>query len=230
MNRLRISVTLLAQLLVFAGCARAEEPRVIPAAIVDETKPMPGTTEVAVVSGGCFWGMQGLFEHVKGVREVVAGYSGGSAASAQYETVSGGATGHAESVKITFDPAAISYGRILRVFLSVAHDPTELNRQGPDSGSQYRSEIFFANPAQEKIAKTYVAQLGAAHVFNQPIVTRVDRLGGFYAAEGYHQDYLLHNPDSPYIVNNDLPKIANLKRLYPEFYRDAPVRLASAWR
>jgi peptide-methionine (S)-S-oxide reductase len=215
--------------LVFAGCARAEEPRVIPAAIVDETKPKPGT-EVAVVSGGCFWGMQGLFEHVKGVREVVAGYSGGSAASAQYEMVSSGTTGHAESVKITFYPAAISYGGILRIFLSVAHDPTELNRQGPDSGSQYRSEIFFANPAQEKIAKAYVAQLRAAHVFSQPIVTRVDRLEEFHAAEGYHQDYLLHNPDSPYIVVNDLPKIANLKRLYPELYRDAPVRLASAWR
>ena len=225
-----LSAALLAQVLVFAGCARADEPRVIPAAVVDEASPKPGTTEVAVLSGGCFWGMQGLFEHVKGVQEVLAGYSGGPASSAQYETVSGGTTGHAESVKITFDPATISYGRILRIFFSVAHDPTELNRQGPDDGTQYRSEIFAANAAQEKTAKAYVAQLERAHVFSQPIVTRVDQFTGFYPAEGYHQDYLQHNPDSPYIVVNDMPKIAGLKKLYPESYRDTPVRLASAWR
>jgi peptide-methionine (S)-S-oxide reductase len=174
--------------------------------------------------------MQGLFEHVKGVREVMAGYAGGSAGTAQYETVSDGATGHAESVRITFDPSAVSYGEILRVFLSVAHDPTELNRQGPDSGTQYRSDIFFANPTQEKIARAYLAQLAHARVFHEPIVTRIDPLKGFYTAEGYHQDYLLHNPGSPYIAINDLPKIANLKKLYPELYRDTPVRLASAWR
>ena len=173
--------------------------------------------------------MQGLFEHVKGVREVVAGYAGGSRQSAQYETVSSGTTGHAESVRITFDPSMVSFGTILRVFFSVAHDPTELDRQGPDDGSQYRSDIFFTNPEQERVARAYIAQLAKAHVFPDRIVTRLDRSTGFYPAEGYHQDYLLHNPDSLYIVVNDLPKIANLKRLYPNLYRDTPVRLASAW-
>jgi peptide-methionine (S)-S-oxide reductase len=143
--------------------------------------------------------------------------------------VSSGSTGHAESVRITFDPSVVAYGEILRVFFSVAHDPTELNGQGPDTGTQYRSDIFFANPTQEKIARAYVAQLTHARIFKDPVVTRVDRLAGFYPAEGYHQDYLLHNPESPYIVVNDLPKIANLKRLYPDLYRDNPVRLASAW-
>ena len=213
-----------------AGCARADEPaRVIPPPLVDEATPPAGTSEVAVLSGGCFWGMQGLFEHVKGVREVVAGYAGGSAKTAQYETVSSGATGHAESVRITFDPSIVSYGEILRVFFSVAHDPTEFDRQGPDSGNQYRSDIFFANPVQERVARAYVVQLTQAHVFHDKIVTRIDRSAGFYPAEGYHQDYLLHNPDSLYIALNDLPKIANLKRLYPSLYRDTPVRLASAW-
>ena len=230
-RRLSLCAMLIAQMIGFSACARAEEQaRVIPAPLLDETKPHTEATEVAVLSGGCFWGMQGLFEHVKGVREVVAGYSGGTADKAQYETVSSGTTGHAESVKISFDPSIVSYGQILRVFFSVAHDPTELNRQGPDSGSQYRSEIFFANSSEEKIAHAYVAQLARAHVFSQPIATRVDALKGFYPAEAYHQDYLLHNPDSLYIVINDLPKVANLKRLYPTFYRDAPVRLASAWR
>jgi peptide-methionine (S)-S-oxide reductase len=229
--RLSFAAILVAQALGFSACARADEPaHAVPAASVDENGPHSGTTEVAVVSGGCFWGMQGLFEHVKGVREVVAGYAGGSAGTAQYETVSNGSTGHAESVRITFDPATISYGKILRLYFSVAHDPTELNRQGPDSGTQYRSDIFFTNATQEKIAHAYVAQLTRAGVFHDPIVTRVDPLKGFYTAEGYHQDYLLHNPDSPYIAINDLPKIANLKKLYPELYRDMPVRLASAWR
>jgi len=222
---------LFGQAAAFLGCARADEPsRVIPAPMIDETRTHAGTSETAVLSGGCFWGMQGLFEHVKGVREVVAGYAGGSSATAQYETVSGGTTGHAESVRITFDPSIVSYGEILRVFFSVAHDPTELDRQGPDSGTQYRSNVFFANSQQEKVARAYVAQLTHAHAFNDRIVTRIDRFAGFYPAEGYHQDYLLHNPGSPYIVINDLPKIANLKRLYPEVYRDSPVRLASAWR
>jgi peptide-methionine (S)-S-oxide reductase len=230
-RQLSLCAMLIAQMLGFTACARADEqPRVIPAPLVDETKPPGGSTEVAVVSGGCFWGMQGLFEHVKGVREVVAGYSGGAADQAQYETVSSGTTGHAESVRISFDPSIISYGQILRVFFSVAHDPTELNRQGPDSGSQYRSNIFFANAAQEKIARAYMSQLANAHVFGQSIATRLDQLNGFYPAEGYHQDYLLHNPDSPYIVVNDLPKVGNLKRLYPTLYRDQPARLASAWR
>ena len=208
------------------GCARADEsPRVLPAPAIDEIQPHAGL-ETAVLSGGCFWGMQGVFEHVKGVHKVVSGYAGGARETANYEEVSGGSTGHAESVQITFDPHEISYGQLLRVFFSVAHDPTELNRQGPDSGTNYRSDIFFADPMQEKIARAYIAQLGHAHAFTDTIVTRVDRYAAFFPAEGYHQDDLIHNPDSPYIMINDLPKIANLKRLYPDLYRDKPVTVA----
>lgn len=230
MRKMCLFAFLVAQAAGIAGCARAEPAHVIPAPAMDEARPHVGGSEVAVLSGGCFWGMQGLFEHVKGVREVVAGYAGGSAQTAQYETVSSGTTGHAETVRITFDPSVVSYGTILRVYFSVAHDPTELDRQGPDSGTQYRSDIFFTNPMQEKVARAYIVQLAKAHVFGDRIATRLDRFAGFYPAEGYHQDYLQHNPDSPYIVVNDLPKIANLKRLYPDLYRDSPVRLASAWR
>ena len=158
---------------------------------------------------------------------LVPGFAGGAKNTAHYETVSDGRTGHAESVQITFDPRVVSYGEILRVYFSVAHDPTELNRQGPDSGTSYRSEIFFASPTQEKVAKAYVAQLGAAHVFGDAIVTKIEKLNGFYAAEGYHQDYLIHNPTAPYIVYNDLPKIDALKRVFPTMYRDKPVMLAS---
>lgn len=218
-----------ASLLVSASWAAADEAaKPVPAPTTDETRAAVSGSETAVLSGGCFWGMQGLFEHVKGVRQVVAGYSGGAASAAQYETVSTGTTGNAESVKITFDPAVISYGQVLRVFFSVAHDPTEVNRQGPDEGPQYRSNIFFANAEQEKIARAYIAQLNRAHIFGAPIATRVDRLSGFYPAEAYHQDYLIHNPDSPYIVYNDLPKIAQLKTIYPNLYRETPVTLASA--
>ncbi|MGH6878388.1 MAG: peptide-methionine (S)-S-oxide reductase MsrA [Rhizomicrobium sp.] len=221
---------LLAAVLLLSGsCAVANEgAKPLPAPLVDEAMAAAGATETAVLSGGCFWGMQGLFEHVRGVREVVAGYSGGAAATAQYELVSTGTTGNAESVKIVFDPKAITYGQILRVFFSVAHDPTELDRQGPDTGSQYRSDIFYRNPGQEKVARAYIAQLTRARTFEAPIVTRVDRLTGFYPAESYHQDYLIHNPGSPYIVVNDLPKIANLKAIYPALYRENPVRLAAA--
>ena len=205
------------------ACARADESaRPLPPPALDEPKSA-AATEVAVFSGGCFWGVQGVFEHVKGVRQVLAGYSGGARAAASYEVVSTGMTGHAESVQVTFDPRIVSYGELLRVFFSVAHDPTELNRQGPDSGSNYRSDIFAATPEQERIARAYIAQLDRAHAYSMPIVTRVDRLVAFYPAEAYHQDYLIHNPDSPYIVINDLPKIANLKRIYPEFYRESPV-------
>lgn len=218
-----------AALLVSASCAAADEgAKQVPAAMADETKAPASGSETAVLSGGCFWGMQGLFEHVKGVRQVVAGYSGGAASAAQYETVSTGTTGNAESVKITFDPSVITYGQVLRVFFSVAHDPTEVDRQGPDEGPQYRSNIFFANAEQEKIARAYIAQLNHAHIFGAPIATRVDKLSGFYPAEAYHQDYLIHNPDSPYIVYNDLPKIAHLKTIYPVLYRETPVTLASA--
>jgi peptide-methionine (S)-S-oxide reductase len=182
-----------------------------------------GSLQTAVLAGGCFWGTQGVFEHVKGVRKVVAGYAGGERSTADYETVSTGTSGHAESIQISFDPTVISYADILQVFFSVAHDPTELNRQGPDSGTQYRSEIFFTDEAQHQAAVAYIAQLNQAHVFGRPIVTRVEALKGFYPAESYHQDFLVHNPRYPYIVINDLPKVANLKREFPQIYVDQPV-------
>jgi peptide-methionine (S)-S-oxide reductase len=190
--------------------------------------PDSATSEVAVLSGGCFWGVQGVYEHVKGVIKVYAGYTGGAADTAQYEIVSTGTTGHAESVQITFDPRVISYGQILQIYFTVATDPTELNYQGPDSGTQYRSEIWVANPGQLKIATDYIAQLTAAHAFSQPIVTRVDPLGGFYKAEDYHQDFLVRNPDYPYIVINDIPKVQNLQRLFPSLYAAAPITVFPA--
>lgn len=199
--------------------------KAIPVAAVDAPKAPAPASETAVLAGGCFWGMQGVFEHVRGVTRVVSGYSGGAKATAHYELVGTETTGHAESVQITFDPRVVSFGEILRVYFSVAHDPTELNRQGPDSGSSYRSEVFFASAMQEKIARAYVAQLAAAHTFKDPIVTKIEKLNGFYPAEGYHQDFLIHNPNYPYIVYNDLPKIDALKRVLPELYREKPVML-----
>ena len=210
-----------------AACADAIN-KAVPAAAIDAPKAGTVASETAVLAGGCFWGMQGVFEHVRGVTRVVAGYSGGARATAIYELVGTETTGHAESVQITFDPRVVSYGEILRIYFSVAHDPTELNRQGPDTGSSYRSEIFFASPMQERIARAYVAQLNAAHVFADPIVTKVEKLDGFYPAEGYHQDFLIHNPTYPYIVYNDLPKIDALKRVFPATYRETPVTLARA--
>jgi peptide-methionine (S)-S-oxide reductase len=194
----------------------------VPAPLLDDPR-RPGKPQTAVLAGGCFWGMQAVFEHLRGVRRVLAGYSGGSAATAHYALVGGGTTGHAESVQITFDPGELSYGDILRVYFSVAHDPTELNRQGPDQGVRYRSEIFYADARQHAIAQAYIAQLQQARIFRQPIVTRLDPLTGFYAAEAYHQDFLVRNTDYDYIVQNDLPKIANLKRLFPQMYRDQPL-------
>jgi peptide-methionine (S)-S-oxide reductase len=190
--------------------------------------PDQAPSETAVLSGGCFWGLQGVYEHVKGVTKVYAGYSGGAAATASYEVVSTGATGHAESVQITFDPSKISYGQILQIYFSVATDPTELNYQGPDSGTQYRGEIWYATPQQQKIATAYIAQLAAAHVFPQPIVTRVDPLKGFYNAEGYHQDFLVLHPDYPYIAINDIPKVQNLQTLFPQLYRATPITVMPA--
>ena len=185
-------------------------------------EPAASHTETAVVAGGCFWGVQGVYEHVIGVMRAVAGYTGGSRGTAQYQTVSTGATGHAESVQITFDPRVISYAQILQIFFSVVHDPTELNRQGPDVGPQYRSAIFPLSPEQARMARQYIAQLDRARVFNAPIVTRIEPGKVFYPAEDYHQDFLVHNPDDPYIAYNDLPKIADLERLFPgSFRRDA---------
>jgi len=199
--------------------------KAIPAPAVDTPAAEAKGPQVAVLAGGCFWGLQGMFEHVQGVTKVVAGYSGGDKATAHYEMVGTERTGHAESVEITFDPKQISYGQLLRLFFSVAHDPTQLDRQGPDRGPSYRSEIFYASPSQERIAKAYVDQLTKAKVFSSPIVTKIEPLKAFYAAEDYHQDYLIHNPRQPYIVYNDLPKIEALKEVYPQVYRAQPVAL-----
>jgi peptide-methionine (S)-S-oxide reductase len=200
----------------------AEAPVVIAPPAIDNPKTA-GPLQTAVLSGGCFWGVQGVYEHVRGVRKVLAGYAGGDRATAQYDTVSSGTTGHAESVKIVFDPAEVSYGQILQIAFSVVHDPTQLNRQGPDVGSQYRSSVFYGDDGQKRIAEAYIAQLNQAHAFARPIVTRVDPLKGFYPAEDYHQDYLIHNPGVPYIAYFDIPKIENLKRIFPEIYSGQPV-------
>lgn len=203
------------------SCA-AEAPVDIPGPAMDNPK-VQGPLQTAVLSGGCFWGVQGVYEHVRGVRKVVSGYAGGDKSTAHYETVSTGTTGHAESVQITFDPAQLSYGEILHIFFSVVHDPTQLNRQGPDTGTQYRSAIAYSDDGQKNIALAYIAQLDKTGVFPRAIVTRVDPLKAFYAAEGYHQDYLLRNPTDPYIAFNDLPKIENLKREFPDDYSGRPV-------
>ncbi len=217
-----------ATLFAASGLARADAiDKAMPAPTLDSIKSQ-SASETAVLAGGCFWGMQGVFEHVKGVRKVVAGYSGGAKATATYDQVTSETTGHAESIAVTFDPRQVSYGTILRVYFSVAHDPTELNYQGPDEGTSYRSEIFAASPEQKRIADAYIAQLGKAHAFPAPIVTKVETLNGFYPAEAYHQDFLINHPDYPYIVFNDLPKVAALKRVFPSLYLETPVKLQSA--
>jgi peptide-methionine (S)-S-oxide reductase len=202
----------------------AETPVSVPAPSVDNPK-QAGALQTAVLSGGCFWGVQGVYQHVRGVEKAISGYAGGNRA-AGYEEVSTGTTGHAESVQITFDPAKVSYGELLQIFFSVVHDPTQLNRQGPDVGSQYRSMIVYTDDTQKKIATAYIAQLSKAGVFRKPIVTQVEALKHFYPAEGYHQDYLEHHPSNPYIAFNDLPKVENLKRLFPGVYSDRPVLVA----
>jgi peptide-methionine (S)-S-oxide reductase len=207
-----------------SGLARAEEPAVvIPAPAVDEAAPNGGGMQNVVLAGGCFWGVQAVFQHTKGVTNAVSGYAGGQKDTAHYEMVGSGRTGHAESVSVTFDPHQISYGKILQIYFSVAHNPTELNRQGPDSGTQYRSAIFYANDEQKQVAEAYIAQLDKAHAFNRAIVTKLEPLSGFYPAEDYHQDFVVLHPSYPYIVFNDLPKVDNLKRLFADIYRDTPV-------
>ena len=228
-SKFRSSLGLVAMLLLAAlwGFWRsplfgAEAAVAIAPPAVDNAKSA-GPAQTGVLAGGCFWGVQGVFEHVRGVQKVVAGYAGGERSTAQYETVSSGTTGHAESVKITFDPAEISYGQLLQIAFSVVHDPTQLNRQGPDVGTQYRSAVFYVDDAQKRIAEAYIGQLDKSHAFSRPIVTRVDPLKGFYAAEGYHQDYLIHNPGAPYIAFYDMPKIENFKQAFPELYSGRPV-------
>ncbi len=225
---------LAAAMLLLAGCAQlspgsttqADVPA-IPSATVDEPAGQ-AQSEVAVLAGGCFWGVQGVFEHVTGVTQAVSGYAGGSQATADYESVSSGTTGHAESVQVTFDPRQISYGRLLQIYFSVVHDPTELNYQGPDVGTQYRSAIFPTSDEQAYVAQAYIDQLGQAAVFRAPIVTSIEPGKTFYPAETYHQDFLTKNPSDLYIVVNDLPKIDALKRTWPDVYRTDPVLVVGA--
>jgi peptide-methionine (S)-S-oxide reductase len=217
-----LALAMLGVVLLRSPLLGAEAPVIIAPPAIDSAKSA-GPPQTAVLAGGCFWGVQGVFEHVRGVQKVVAGYAGGDRASAQYETVSSGGTGHAESVKIVFDPAEVSYGQLLQIAFSVVHDPTQLNRQGPDVGSQYRSAIFYADEEQKRIAEAYIAQLEKSHAFSRPIVTRVDPLKGFYPAEDYHQDYLYHNPNVPYIAMFDIPKVQNFKRTFPDLYSGRPV-------
>jgi len=212
----RLLSTLLVALAACSSASARDEGVKLPAPVIDAA---PSATEAtAVFAGGCFWGVEGVFEHVRGVKSVRAGYSGGDASHANYDDVSEGDTGHAESVRVVYDPSKVTYGQLLQVFFSVVQDPTQLNRQGPDSGTQYRSAIFYATPEQKKVADAYVAQLTAAKAFPAPIVTQVTPLKAFYPAEGYHQDYMRENPDDRYIVINDLPKVLGLQRIYPELY------------
>lgn len=217
-------------LLAFANpFAKAAEPAVvIPPPSRDATAPAAAGLQSIVLAGGCFWGVQGVFEHTKGVVQAVSGYSGGTMETAHYQMVGTETTGHAESVQVTYDPKQISYGKILQIYFSVAHNPTELNYQGPDSGTSYRSAIFYANDEQKQVAEAYIAQLDKAHVFSAAIVTKLEALKGFYPAEDYHQDFLVLHPTYPYIVFNDLPKVANLKRLFPDYYREAPVTVMAS--
>jgi peptide-methionine (S)-S-oxide reductase len=222
MNR-ALRYSLLATL---AGCAffcavswnRASGATALPDPKVDETPTAAKGKETVVFAGGCFWGIQAVFEHVKGVTRATAGYSGGTVKNPDYEQVSSGSTGHAESVEVIYDPSRITFGQLLKIFFSVAHDPTELNRQGPDVGTQYRSAIFFETPDQQRIAQAYVDQLTQAGTFSRPIVTQIVAFKAFYRAEDYHQDYAMRNPDNPYIYMNDRPKVVNLKKDFPELY------------
>ncbi len=208
-------------MVIFVGvsvCSAGDRATPIPNPAFDASVSTAKSEQTAVVAGGCFWGIQAVFQHVKGVISVTSGYSGGQAKTAEYELVSTGNTGHAESVKITYDPSKVTYGQLLRVFFSVAHDPTQLNRQGPDEGSQYRSSIFYGNDEQKRIAEAYIAQLEKAKVFPGPVVTQVVPLQAFYPAEPYHQDYATRHPNNPYIVYNDAPKVAHLRDQFPELY------------
>ena len=221
MFRLSASIFLLFLVLIAGtvACTAGNAAGVaVPGPAVDAPRAVKPGEQTAVVAGGCFWGIQAVFQHVKGVISATSGYSGGEAKTAEYEVVSTGETGHAESVKVVYDPSQITYGELLRVFFSVAHDPTQLNRQGPDDGTQYRSVVFYGSDEQKKIAQAYIAQLDQAQIFSSPIVTQVVPLKAFYPAEAYHQDYATRHPDQPYIVYNDAPKVVYLKQRFPELY------------
>ncbi len=226
-SRAALAAVGLALAALTAPAPAADDALRVPAPVLDSKPAGPGT-QIAVFAGGCFWGVQKVYQHVRGVRRAVSGYAGGDSVTAQYEIVGSGRTGHAESVQIVFDPAVVSYGTLLRIFFSVAHDPTEIDRQGPDRGSQYRSEIFTTNDEQKRVADAYVAQLDRAGVFGRPIATRVEALPAFFAAENYHQDYATLHPDSRYIATYDLPKVRNLQRLFAQQYRADPVLVAAA--
>jgi peptide-methionine (S)-S-oxide reductase len=215
--RKSFAAVMLAALCV-SGCGSSSDAATLPDPAVDAAKIAGKRTATAVFAGGCFWGVEAVFKHVKGVTSAVSGYAGGSAKTAHYEIIGMGLTGHAESVEVTYDPSQISYGQLLRVFFSVAHDPTQLNRQGPDVGTQYRSAIFYADPDQQRIAQAYIDQLSNAKVFGRPIVTQLTPLNAFYRAEDYHQDYLARHPESMYIVINDLPKLNHLRQEFPQIY------------
>ncbi len=209
--------------------AQAAEPAVaIPAPALDPAPPAGSGLQTIVLAGGCFWGPQAVYEHVKGVTQALSGYAGGQKATADSVMVGSGTTGHAESVQVTFDPRQISLGKILQIYFSVAHNPTELNYQGPDVGTEYRSEIFYANDEQKRVAEAYIAQLNTAHVFAKAIVTKVEALPGFNPAAGSDQDFAVLHPDQPYVVSNDLPKVENLKRLFPDYYRETPVTVLAS--
>ncbi|HLZ67104.1 MAG TPA: peptide-methionine (S)-S-oxide reductase MsrA [Aliidongia sp.] len=223
-----LTIVPLGSLLFVPPSVFADAPVPVPPPAVDEPVPATATTETAVFAGGCFWGVQGVFQHVAGVTSAVSGYSGGAQSTAQYRAVETGNTGHAESVEITYDPHKISYGRLLQIFFSVAHDPTELNRQGPDVGTQYRSAIFAQTPEQQQVAAAYISQLDKSGQFRAPVVTKVEPFKGFYPAEAYHQDFLAQNPTYPYIAINDLPKVRGLAKQFPDFYRDKPVLVNAA--
>src|SRR5437868_3928151 len=229
-SRLSLSAAALTALAITAFAVAplraSEDAVIIPAPAMDA--PASDGIQTAVLAGGCFWGVQGVFQHTSGVINAVSGYAGGSKATADYTMVSTGSTGHAEAVEIKYDPKRISYGKILQIFFSVAHDPTQLNRQGPDSGTQYRSAIFTANDEQKKVADAYIAQLNAAKVYKKPIVTKVGPLEGFYPAEAYHQDYLTLHPTQPYIAYNDIPKVENLKKIFAENYVEKPTLESTA--
>ncbi|MGO4175963.1 peptide-methionine (S)-S-oxide reductase MsrA [Bosea sp. TAF32] len=222
------AVALGAAVLKLSPLAAAEEARIIPPPATDEAAASDTSQKVAVLAGGCFWGVQGVFQHVDGVSAAVSGYAGGEKATAEYEKVGTGRTGHAEAVRITYDPRKVSYAKLLQIYFSVAHDPTQLNRQGPDSGTQYRSAIFPVDAEQARVAKAYIGQLNQARAYDAAIVTKIEPERAFYPAEAYHQDFLTRYPTHPYIVINDIPKVENLKRVFPQLYRNKPVLVSQA--
>ncbi|MDH1522733.1 peptide-methionine (S)-S-oxide reductase MsrA [Achromobacter mucicolens] len=225
LRRLCAALATAGGLLISSATPAAERAFIIPPPAADQAASAAATAtqEKAVIAGGCFWGVQAVFQHVKGVSNAVSGYAGGQAGTANYNAVGGGRTGHAEAVEITYDPRQISYGQLLQIYFSVAHDPTQLNRQGPDHGTQYRSAVFPANDSQRKVAEAYIAQLNKTGVYPKALATTIEPLQAFYPAEDYHQDYLVRNPNSLYIVINDVPKVENLAKTFPDWWRDKPV-------